>query len=181
MSKKCISIMVLCAFLYPLVAGCMKTTTVYQSEINVESTECCVYEVILTNEEIYQFEKPGGHFNTVPYLIIGTLNDGRKFFRAGKAPPHYPPWLRIHSTSRIPGGSVVQQILPVGLEILHLHMGSLSAQPVWLLISWRMPGMSESRILCSSFVVEVCIFEFLLRPSSPLQIKIDRMDYFGRG
>jgi hypothetical protein len=73
--------MVLCAFLHSLVVGCVKTTTVQQPKINAESTECCVYEVILATGEIYQFEKPGGRYNTVPHLIIGTLNDGRKFFR----------------------------------------------------------------------------------------------------
>ena len=79
MSKKCISIMVLFAFLHYLVAGCVKTTMVQQEKLSVESTECCVYEVILTTGEKYEFEKPGGRYNVVPHLVTGTLNDGRKF------------------------------------------------------------------------------------------------------
>jgi hypothetical protein len=73
--------MVLYAFLHSLVVGCVKTTTVQQTKINIESAECCVYEVTLTTGEKYQFEKPGGRYNIVPHLIIGTLNDGSKFFR----------------------------------------------------------------------------------------------------
>jgi hypothetical protein len=80
MSKKYISIMVLFAFLHSLVAGCMKTTTVQQPKINVESTECCIYEVILITGEKYEFKRPGGRYNVVPHLLTGTLNDGRKFF-----------------------------------------------------------------------------------------------------
>jgi len=79
MSKKCISIMVLFAFLHYLVAGCVKTTSVQQKKLSVESTECCVYEVILTTGEKYEFEKPGGRYHVVPHLLTGTLNDGRKF------------------------------------------------------------------------------------------------------
>ena len=80
MSKKSISIMVLFAFLHCLVAGCVKTTMVQQEKLSVESTECCVYAVILTTGEKYEFEKPGGRYNVVPHLLTGTLNDGRKFF-----------------------------------------------------------------------------------------------------
>jgi len=80
MSKKSISIMVLFAFLHYLVAGCVKTTMVQQEKLSVESTECCVYAVILTTGEKYEFEKPGGRYNVVPHLLTGTLNDGRKFF-----------------------------------------------------------------------------------------------------
>jgi hypothetical protein len=80
MSKKCISIMVLSAFLHYLMAGCVKTTMVQQEKLSVESTECCVYAVILTTGENYEFEKPGGRYNVVPHLLTGTLNDGRKFF-----------------------------------------------------------------------------------------------------
>jgi hypothetical protein len=80
MSNKCISIMVLFAFLHYLVAGCVKTTMVQQEKLSVESTECCVYAVILTTGEKYEFEKPGGRYNVVPHLLTGTLNDGRKFF-----------------------------------------------------------------------------------------------------
>jgi hypothetical protein len=80
MNEKCISIVVLSACLHSLVAGCVKATTVQQPQINAQSAECCVYEVILTTGEKYQFEKPGGRYKTVPHLIIGTLNDGRKFF-----------------------------------------------------------------------------------------------------
>jgi hypothetical protein len=80
MSKKCISIMVLFAFVPYLVAGCVKTTKVQQEKLNVESTECCVYAVILTTGEKYEFEMPGGRYNVVPHLLTGTLNDGRKFF-----------------------------------------------------------------------------------------------------
>ncbi len=79
MSKKCISIMVLFAFLHSLVAGCVKTTMVQQEKLSVESTECCVYGVILTTGEKYEFEKPGGRYHVVPHLLTGTLNDGRKF------------------------------------------------------------------------------------------------------
>jgi hypothetical protein len=53
---------------------------VQQEKLSVESTECCVYAVILTTGEKYEFEKPGGSYNVVPHLITGTLNDGRKFF-----------------------------------------------------------------------------------------------------
>jgi hypothetical protein len=80
MSKKCISIMVLFAFLHYLVTGCVKTTMVQQEKLSVESTECCVHEVILTTGEKYEFERPGGRYNVVPDLLTGTLNDGRKFF-----------------------------------------------------------------------------------------------------
>jgi len=80
MSKKSISIMVLFAFLHYLVAGCVKTTMVQQEKLSVESTECCVYAVILTTGEKYEFERPGGRYNVVPHLLTGTLNDGRKFF-----------------------------------------------------------------------------------------------------
>ena len=80
MSNKCISIMVLFAFLHYLVAGCVKTTMVQQEKLNVESTECCVYAVILTTGEKYVFEMPGGRYNLVPHLLTGTLNDGRKLF-----------------------------------------------------------------------------------------------------
>jgi hypothetical protein len=80
MSKKCISMMVLFAFLHYLVAGCVKTTMVQQEKLSVESTECCVYAVILTTGEKYEFERPGGRYNVVPHLLTGTLNDGRKFF-----------------------------------------------------------------------------------------------------
>ena len=80
MSNKYISIMVLFAFLHYLVAGCVKTTMVQQEKLSVESTECCVYAVILTTGEKYEFEKPGGRYNVVPHLLTGTLNDGRKFF-----------------------------------------------------------------------------------------------------
>jgi hypothetical protein len=72
--------MVLFAFLHYLVAGCVKTTMVQQEKLSVESTECCVYAVILTTGEKYEFEKPGGRYNVVPHLLTGTLNDGRKFF-----------------------------------------------------------------------------------------------------
>jgi len=80
MSKKYNSIMVLFAFLHYLVAGCVKTTMVQQEKLSVESTECCVYAVILTTGEKYEFEKPGGRYNVVPHLLTGKLNDGRKFF-----------------------------------------------------------------------------------------------------
>ncbi len=80
MSKKYISIMVLFAFLHYLVAGCVKTTMLQQEKLSVESTECCVYAVILTTGEKYEFEKPGGRYNVVPHLLTGKLNDGRKFF-----------------------------------------------------------------------------------------------------
>ena len=80
MSNKCISIMVLFAFVPYLVAGCVKKTMVQQEKLNVESTECCVYAVFLTTGEKYEFEKPGGRYNVVPHLLTGTLNDGRKFF-----------------------------------------------------------------------------------------------------
>jgi hypothetical protein len=72
--------MVLFAFLHYLVAGCVKTTMVQQEKLSVESTECCVYAVILTTGEKYEFEKPGGRYNVVPHLLTGKLNDGRKFF-----------------------------------------------------------------------------------------------------
>jgi hypothetical protein len=72
--------MVLFAFLHSLVAGCVKTTMVQQEKLSVESTECCVYEVILSTGEKYEFKKPGGRYNVVPHLLTGTLNDGRKFF-----------------------------------------------------------------------------------------------------
>ena len=80
MSNKCISIMVLFAFVHYLVAGCVKTTMVQQEKLSVESTECCVYAVILTTGEKYVFEMPGGRYNLVPHLLTGTLNDGRKLF-----------------------------------------------------------------------------------------------------
>jgi hypothetical protein len=80
MSKKYNSIMVLFAFLHYLVAGCVKTTMLQQEKLSVESTECCVYAVILTTGEKYEFEKPGGRYNVVPHMLTGTLNDGRKFF-----------------------------------------------------------------------------------------------------
>jgi hypothetical protein len=80
MSKKYISIMVLFAFLHYLVAGCVKTTMLQQEKLSVESTECCVYAVILTTGEKYEFEKPGGRYKVVPHLLTGRLNDGRKFF-----------------------------------------------------------------------------------------------------
>ena len=72
--------MVLFAFLHSLVAGCVKTTMVQQGKLSVESTECCIYAVILTTGEKYKFERPGGRYNVVPHLLTGTLNDGRKFF-----------------------------------------------------------------------------------------------------
>ena len=72
--------MVLFAFLHYLVAGCVKTTMLQQEKLSVESTECCVYAVILTTGEKYEFEKPGGRYNVVPHLLTGKLNDGRKFF-----------------------------------------------------------------------------------------------------
>jgi hypothetical protein len=68
------------AFLHYLVAGCTKTTMVQQEELSVETTECCVHELILTTGEKYEFEKPGGRYKVVSLLITGTLNDGRKFF-----------------------------------------------------------------------------------------------------
>ena len=80
MNNKCISIIVLFTFLHYLVAGCVKTTMVQQEKLSVESTECCVYAVILTTGEKYEFEKPGGRYNVVPHLLTGKLNDGRKFF-----------------------------------------------------------------------------------------------------
>jgi hypothetical protein len=80
MSKKYNSIMVLFALLHYLVAGCVKTTMLQQEKLSVESTECCVYAVILTTGEKYEFEKPGGRYNVVPHMLTGTLNDGRKFF-----------------------------------------------------------------------------------------------------
>ena len=80
MNRKCISMIVVFAFLHYLVAGCTKTTTVQQEELSVETTECCVHEVILTTGEKYEFEKPGGRYKVVSLLITGTLNDGRKFF-----------------------------------------------------------------------------------------------------
>ena len=80
MSNKCISIMVLFAFVPYLVAGCVKTTMVQQEKLSIETPECCVYAVILTTGEKYEFEKPGGRYNVVPHLLTGTLNDGRKFF-----------------------------------------------------------------------------------------------------
>ena len=80
MSNKYISIMVLFAFVHYLMAGCVKKTMVQQEKLSVESTECCVYAVILTTGEKYEFEKPGGRYNVVPHLLTGTLNDGRKFF-----------------------------------------------------------------------------------------------------
>jgi hypothetical protein len=80
MSKKYISIMVIFAFVHYLVAGCVKTTMVKQEKLSVDSTECCVYAVILTTGEKYEFEKPGGRYNVVPHLLTGKLNDGRKFF-----------------------------------------------------------------------------------------------------
>jgi hypothetical protein len=79
MSKKCISMIVLLTFILYLVPGCTKTTMMQQEKLSVESTECCVYEVILTTGEKYEFEKPGGRYNIVPHLLSGTLNDGRKF------------------------------------------------------------------------------------------------------
>jgi len=63
--------MVLFAFLHSLVAGCMKTTTVQQPKINVESTECCIYEVILITGEKYEFKRPGGRNFSINY---GTNN-----------------------------------------------------------------------------------------------------------
>ena len=80
MNRKCISMIVVFAFLHYLVAGCTKTTTVQQEELSVKTTECCVHEVILTTGEKYEFERPGGRYNVVPDLLTGTLNDGRKFF-----------------------------------------------------------------------------------------------------
>jgi len=80
MNRKCISMIVVFAFLHYLVAGCTKTTTVQQKELSVETTECCVHEVILTTGEKYEFEHPGGRYKVVSRLITGTLNDGRKFF-----------------------------------------------------------------------------------------------------
>ena len=79
MSKKCISMIIMFAFLHYLVAGCAKTTMVQQDRLSVESAECCVYEVILTTGEKYEFEAPGGRYHVVPHLLTGTLNDGRKF------------------------------------------------------------------------------------------------------
>jgi hypothetical protein len=80
MQKKSISMIVLFTFLHSLFAGCAKTTLVQQDKLSVESTECCVYEVILTTGEKYTFERPGGQYNIIPRLITGTLNDGRKFY-----------------------------------------------------------------------------------------------------
>jgi hypothetical protein len=80
MSEKYISIMVIFAFVHYLVAGCVKTTMVKQEKLSVDSTECCVYAVILTTGEKYEFEKPGGRYKVVPHLLTGRLNDGRKFF-----------------------------------------------------------------------------------------------------
>ena len=80
MSNKCISIMVLFAFVPYLIAGCVKKTMVQQEKLSVESTECCVYAVFLTTGEKYKFEMPGSRYNVVPHLLTGTLNDGRKFF-----------------------------------------------------------------------------------------------------
>jgi hypothetical protein len=72
--------MLLFAFVHYLVTGCVKTIMVQQEKLSVKSTECCVYAVILTTGEKYEFEKPGGRYNVVPHLLTGTLNDGRKFF-----------------------------------------------------------------------------------------------------
>ena len=47
MSEKYISIMVIFAFVHYLMAGCVKTTMVKQEKLSVDSTECCVYAVIL--------------------------------------------------------------------------------------------------------------------------------------
>jgi hypothetical protein len=80
MSNKCISIVVIFAFVHYLMAGCARTIMVRQEKLSVDSTECCVYAVILTTGEKYEFEKPGGRYNVVPHLLTGTLNDGRKFF-----------------------------------------------------------------------------------------------------
>ena len=80
MNRKCISMIVVFAFLHYLVAGCYKTTTIQQEGLSAETTKCCVYELVLTTGEKYEFEKPGGSYNVVPHLLTGTLNDGRKFF-----------------------------------------------------------------------------------------------------
>ncbi|MGV7223683.1 MAG: hypothetical protein ACQ9MH_19420 [Nitrospinales bacterium] len=79
MKKKSISMIVLFAFLHSLFTGCAKTTVVQQDKLGVESMECCVYEVILTTGEKYEFEKPGGRYYIIPHLLRGTLNDGRNF------------------------------------------------------------------------------------------------------
>lgn len=80
MNRKCISMILVFAFLHYLVAGCTKTTMVQQEELSFETTECCVHEVILTTGEKYEFEDPGGCYKVVSRLITGNLNDGRKFF-----------------------------------------------------------------------------------------------------
>ena len=43
MNKKCISMIVLFAFLHYLVAGCAKTHKVPKKELNDETTKCCIY------------------------------------------------------------------------------------------------------------------------------------------
>jgi hypothetical protein len=53
---------------------------IQREKLNVESAECCVYAVIITTGEKYEFEKPGGRYNVVPHLLTGRLNDGTKFF-----------------------------------------------------------------------------------------------------
>ncbi len=71
---------VLFAFLHYLVAGCYKTTSMPIEEVNYESTECCVRELVLTTGESYEFQHPGGQYAAITRLVTGRLNDGRSFY-----------------------------------------------------------------------------------------------------
>ena len=80
MPQKCISMIVLFTFLHYVVVGCVKTTSVPKVDINVETAECCVHQLVLTTGEKYEFDEPGGQYAAISRLITGTLNDGRKFY-----------------------------------------------------------------------------------------------------
>lgn len=82
MSKKCISFLVLFAFLHYSIAGCVKKTTVQREKLSDATIECatCAYEVVLTTGEKFRFEKPNVRYKVISHLITGTLNNGRKFF-----------------------------------------------------------------------------------------------------
>ena len=75
-----ISMMVLFTFLHSLFAGCTKTITVPGAQLDREVTDCCVQTVVLKTGETYEFKEPGGQYNFVSRLVIGTLNDGRTFY-----------------------------------------------------------------------------------------------------